>query len=95
VKEIYLHSVFPFIILLLAIINIEITATEPATNVISSLKKSIHLNYWQIAEDKEPNNYLPILPDSLWQLFESTLDDNRYTEGNWLIRTNIIIQDSI
>jgi len=95
VKKIKLLSVFRFIIILLAVINIEIIATEPQPNIISSLSKSIHLGNWQIVKDTEPKNSLPTLPDSLWQLFEPTLDDERYAEGNWLIRTNIVIEDSV
>jgi sensor histidine kinase YesM len=94
VKKIKLLSVFRFIILL-AIINIEITATEPPPNIISSLNKSIYLDYWQIAEDTEPKITLPTLPDSLWQLFQPAMGDDRYTEGNWLIRTKIVIKDSV
>lgn len=88
-------SVIRFIIIILAIVNIEITATEPPPNIISSLKKSIHLDYWQIAKDTEPKNPIRIPPDSLWNLFEPTFDDDRFSEDNWLIRTKIIINDSL
>lgn len=90
-----LLSVFRVIIILLAVINIEITATEPPSNIISSLNKSIYLDHWQITKDTKPKNSLPTLPDSLWQLFAPTFDDDRYTEGNWLIRTKIVIKDSV
>jgi len=95
VKIIKLLSVFQFIIILLAIINIEITATEPQPNILSSLKKSIHLTNWQILKDQQLQNSLISYPDSLWQLFQPTLEDDRYTIGNWLIRTTIDISDSI
>ena len=90
-----LLSVFQFIIILLAVISIEITATDQTSNIISSLKKSIHLDYWQITKDTDPKLSLPNFPDSLWQSFQPTLDDERYTEGNWLIRTNIVIKDTL
>nr|MCU0333089.1 hypothetical protein [Ignavibacteriaceae bacterium] len=94
-KKINPSTVFCFTIILLAVINLEITAADPPSNNISSLKKSIHLDHWQIVKDTEPNNSLSFIPDSLWQAFKPTLDDNRYTEGNWLIRTSIVIQDSL
>jgi sensor histidine kinase YesM len=94
VKKIKLLSVFRFIILL-AIINIEITATEQPPNIISSLNKSIYLDHWQIVKDTDPKLSLSTIPDSLWQLFAPTFDDDRYTEGNWLIRTKIVIKDSV
>lgn len=92
-KKIKLLSVFRFIILL-AIINIEITATEPPPNIITSLNKSIYLDHWQIVKDRDPKLPIPNLPDSSWQSFQPSLDDNRYTEGNWLIRTKIVMNDS-
>ncbi|MCX6151431.1 MAG: histidine kinase [Ignavibacteriales bacterium] len=94
-KKIKLLSAFRFIIILLGAINIEITATEPQHNIISSLKKSTLLDYWQIVKDADPKLSLPSFPDSLWQLFKPTIDDVRYTEGNWILRTNIVIKDSL
>jgi sensor histidine kinase YesM len=94
VKKINLSTVFCFIILF-TVINIEITATEPPPNIISSLKKSIHLDHWQILKDTSPKLPLSSIPDSLWQLFEPTLDDERYAMGNWFIKTHIIIKDSV
>lgn len=94
-KKIKLLSVFRYTIILLAVINIDTAASETTTNIISTLNKSIHLDYWQVAKDSEPKNSLPTLPDSLWQLFQPTLEDDRYTIGNWLIRTTIDITDSI
>lgn len=94
-KKKYLFTVFRFIVIILAIVNIEIIATEQPSNIVSSFSRSIQLKHWQIVKDTEPKNYLPTLPDSLWHLFEPSLDDDRYIEGNWLIRTNIVIKDSL
>ncbi len=93
-KKIKLLSVFRFIILL-TIINGEITATDLPPNIISTLKKSIHLDHWQIVKDTSPKLPLSTIPDSLWQLFEPSLDDERYATGNWFIKTHIIIKDSL
>jgi sensor histidine kinase YesM len=95
VKKIKLLSVSIFILIILTIINIEITATEPPPNIFPSLNKSIYLDYWQIIKDTDPKLPIPNFPDSLWQLFQPALDDDRYTEGNWLIRTKIVIKDSV
>lgn len=94
-KKINLLAVFYFNIILLAVINVKITATEPPPNIISTFKKSIHLDYWQIVKDSDPKLTIPNLPDTLWQLFQPTLDDNRYTAGNWIIKTKIVIKDSV
>ena len=94
-KKIKLLSAFRFIIILLGVINIEITATEPPLNIISSLNKSIYLDYWQIVKDTDPKLPLRNFPDSSWQSFQPTLDDDRLTEGNWIIRTKIVINDSV
>ncbi|MCU0365398.1 MAG: hypothetical protein MUE93_06995, partial [Ignavibacteriaceae bacterium] len=94
-KKMHTSTAFCFTIILLAVINLEIAAADPPSNNISSLKKSIHLDHWQIVKDTQPNNSLSFIPDSLWRAFKPTLDDNRYTEGNWLIRTSIVIQDSL
>ncbi|HCY74390.1 MAG TPA: hypothetical protein DHV28_00580 [Ignavibacteriales bacterium] len=93
-KKIKLLSVFRFIILL-TIINGEITATDLPPNIISTLNKSIHLDHWQIVKDTSPKLSLSTTPDSLWQLFEPSLDDERYATGNWFIKTHIIIKDSL
>ena len=89
------NFVFRFIILFLTIVTINIFATEPPSNIISSTGKSIHLDFWQIAIDREPKNSIQNTSDTLWQSFEPTLDDERYSVGNWLIRTNIVIKDSL
>lgn len=94
-KKINLLAVFYFNIILLAVINVKITATEPPPNIISTFKKSIHLDYWQIVKDSDPKLTIPNLPDTLWQLFQPTLDDTRYTDGNWIIKTKIVIKDSV
>ena len=90
-----IHLAIPLILVMLFIVNIEISATEPPPNIISSLKKSIRLDHWQIVKDSEPKNTLQTPSDFLWQSFEPSFDDNKYTEGNWLIRTNIVIMDSL
>ena len=94
VKRFDIIYAFRFI-LLLAVITIDIKATEPAPNIVSSFSKPIHLCNWQIVKDTEPQYSLPTLPDTVWQLFEPTVDENRYIEGNWLIRTIIDIKDTL
>jgi hypothetical protein len=95
VKKINLSTAFYFVMVLHAVINFEITGTELPHNIISSLNKSFYLDHWQIVKDSDPKLPLSSFPDSLWQSFQPTLDDDRYTEGNWLIRTKIVIKDSV
>jgi len=77
------------------VINNEINGMEESVTKISSFNKSTHLINWQITKDTKPGQSLAAIPDSLWQLFEPALDDARYSVGNWLLKTNIIINDSI
>jgi len=93
-EEINLCSAFRFIIIFLTAVSIESAAAETPQNVISSLSGSVHLKYWQIAVDREPNSPLQTPADSLWQTFSPSLDNDKYTEGNWLVRTDIVIGDS-
>lgn len=87
--------VFRCIVFILIIACIESSAHQQPSNILTSSDTSVHLQYWQIAKDTEPNNSLQTPPDPLWNLFEPSLDDDEYTEGNWLIRTTIDIEDSI
>ncbi|NLH61831.1 MAG: histidine kinase [Ignavibacteriales bacterium] len=84
-----------FLLRLFAVTTAEISAAEPQTNILTSHKDAVRLNYWQIAVDVYSKDSLPALPDSLWQLFNPALDDYRYTEGNWLIKTGISIPDTL
>ncbi|MCX8125399.1 MAG: histidine kinase [Spirochaetes bacterium] len=58
------------------------TSTEQSITFTSS---------WVIAKDPLNTDSLGSLPDSLWQKFD---DHQKYTIGNWLIRTSILISDS-
>ncbi len=75
--------------------NFETSASESTSNVISSESKQIILDQWQIVKDEKPNQSLPPIPDSVWQIFNPTLDDERFNQGNWLIKTIITIKDSL
>ena len=94
-KELNLHLVFRFIIIFLTILSIDNAAAEAQYNVISSLSESVQLKHWQIALDQEPKNTLQTPPDSLWRLLGPSLDIDKYTEGNWLLRANIVMNDSV
>lgn len=87
--------VLQILLVILVIINIKIPAAETASNILSLYQRAVRLDHWQIVNDVYSKDSLPIIPDSLWQLFEPTLDDDRYTGGSWLIRTNIEITDSL
>jgi sensor histidine kinase YesM len=89
------RSTFQLLLLVLYSLSIEIVATELPSNHLTQTTKVIHLNFWQIAKDTNPKDFLINIPDSLWQLFEPTYDDNRYSLGNWLIRSSIEVNDSL
>lgn len=94
-KNINLPFVSRSIIIFLAVVSVNTTATETPSNIISSSSKSIHLGYWRIAKDREPSNSLATIPDTSWHSFEPSFDDDIHTLGNWLIKTNIVIEDSL
>lgn len=94
-KTINPHLVFRFIIYFFTIVSINYTAFGETYNSISSLNESIKLMAWQIAADPDPKNTLHTPADSLWRLVDPSLDIDNYTEGNWLLRTKIVITDSV
>ena len=81
-----LRSSFQIAILMLLLSSIEPVAAELPSNIITSGKNAIHLNYWEIAKDNR---------DSLWQVFEPKTDDDMYNTGSWIIRCSIDITDSL
>lgn len=74
---------------------IEVVAAELPSNHLTPTTKVIHLNFWEITKDNNPNDVNVNIPDSLWQLFEPAYDDNSYITGNWIMRSNIDIPDSL
>jgi sensor histidine kinase YesM len=82
-------------LLMLYLITIEILPGELPSNIITLESNSIHLDYWKITEDRHPEKQFISYPDSLWKEFNPSLEDERFNIGNWLIRTNIIIEDSL
>jgi sensor histidine kinase YesM len=96
VKKINPCLVFLFIIIFLAVVSIDNFAVGAPSNSISTSGKAIHLKYWQIAKDSQPKSNLLMPPDSLWHSFDPSSDNNNnYVEGNWLLKTNILINDSV
>lgn len=89
------NPTFQLAVIIILIFNLELFATELPSNNLTSYRKAIHLDHWQIAKDKDPKLLLSSFPDSLWELFNPTLDDEEYTVGNWIIRTSVDINDSI
>ncbi|QQS34756.1 MAG: histidine kinase [Ignavibacteriales bacterium] len=71
------------------------SAAEQTSNILTSSDRAIRLSYWQITEDVNPKLHPSTYHDSLWKQFEPSLDDEEHTGGNWLIKTKIIIDDSL
>lgn len=84
-----------FITIVLAIFSCEIAAVEQPSNVLTSSGKSIRLDYWQIVKDEDPEEPLPNIKDSLWQIIDSNTDEDLISAGNWILRTTIEIKDSL
>ena len=89
------HLVFRFIIIFLTLVSIDSVAAGAKYNSISTLSRSVYLRHWEIVKDTSPKETLQNIPDSLWKLLTLFSEFERYSEGNWLIRTNIEVKDSV
>lgn len=76
-------------------INVKMEAVDHSPNLIKSSTSLIYLKQWQITKDQSPYKPLPVYPDSAWKVVDLTMDENLYSEGNWLLKTTIFIQDSL
>ncbi|HQF41390.1 MAG TPA: histidine kinase [Ignavibacteriaceae bacterium] len=89
------RSIYRFILTVFLIVNVRIEASELPANNLTSSSTMINLKHWQIIKDAEPNKPLTSLPDSLWQILDSDVDEDLYSVGNWLLKTDILITDSL
>ncbi len=86
--------VFRWIIFLLLISCIESSANQQPLNILTS-NHSIHPTHWQISEDRTPKSDFRNPADSLWLPLNSISKNSTYDEGNWFIKTEILIVDSL
>lgn len=63
--------------------------------ITNSVKKSIALDHWQITRDSIPEKNPQTVPDSIWKPLRRLKDSEKYAQGNWLIKTNLFIEDTI
>lgn len=89
------QSLIQFIIILIIIKGFAYTTVVAQNKVSISVNKPIDLMYWQITKDQSPQKILQNPPDSLWKTFSPSLIYDKYSEGNWLLRTEIVVSDSI
>jgi sensor histidine kinase YesM len=91
------HAAFqPILFFLLFLTGFYAFANEPARNSISSSSKTaVLLTQWQVTRDQTPGKELQIADDSLWMPLQNLNDSEKYSQGNWLIRTDLFIEDSI
>ncbi len=75
--------------------NIKITAAEQSFNTITPSTPVIYLQGWEMVKDIDPNSPIPDYSDFSWIKVNSSLNENLYSEGNWIIKTSIIIKDSL
>lgn len=89
------YSRFRFIVFLLALVAFDYASTKAQHNIISSSAQSINLSNWQIVKDPSPKEILQIPKDSCWRPSNSISILKNYSKGNWLVRTEIFVKDSI
>lgn len=94
-KKFNLHSVPIFIIIFLSVVSLNSATTETPYNIISSSNKSIQLKHWQIAKDNASKKFLSNLDNSSWLPVNSSLSMEKYSEGNWLLKSEIVIEDTV
>jgi sensor histidine kinase YesM len=80
--------------LLLLIVCTDSSADQQPSNILTS-NKSIQLRQWQITKDPTPQSIFHNPSDSLWLPLKVVLNDGKYDVGNWMIRTEIVIDDSV
>ena len=85
-----------FIILSLFQADFFIHASENSPlSVSSSIKKVVYFEKWKVIEDPSPDRSMNNIPDSLWQPLENIMANEKFFQGNYLIRTYLSIEDSI
>jgi hypothetical protein len=69
--------------------------TENSTFTIASEQPTIYVCDWLVTADPFPEDSLINVPDSLWINIHQQPDINKYTEGNWLLKQEVYVRDSI
>ncbi|MDP2035802.1 MAG: hypothetical protein Q8L04_00345, partial [Ignavibacteria bacterium] len=88
------HPFFLFLLIFLSVVGVNNPFAETQHNIISLKDKLIILKHWQIAKDNSPKNIFQNSNDIVWKQFNPSLQENEYSEGNWLLKTEIVIEDS-
>lgn len=64
-------------------------------NIFGVSTTALRLREWQIAEDKNPSTPVTSLPALVWQSVKELKETERYSTGNWLLKTNLYIPDTL
>lgn len=83
------------LLIILSVVNIKLSADESKVNIFTARKNSILLEHWKIVKNVQSTVSFNLIPDSLWKPFNSPVDENLYSEGNWILKTTIDIKDSL
>ncbi|MDP3582191.1 MAG: hypothetical protein Q8S39_09675, partial [Ignavibacteria bacterium] len=89
------HPFFLFLLIFLSVVGVNNPFAETQHNIISLKDKLIILKHWQIAKDNTPKNIFQNSNDIVWKQFNPSLQENEYSEGNWLLKAEIVIEDSL
>jgi len=68
---------------------------ENTALTITSEQSTIYIYDWLVTADTLPGDSLISVPDSLWFNIRQQPDLNKYIEGNWLLKQEVYIKDSI
>lgn len=90
-----IETAFRFIIVVLTLVGIDSFAAEVPYNSISTSIKSLQLKHWQIAKDPAPKEILKYPDPASWKPLVPSTENEKYSNSNWLIRTEINIRDTI
>lgn len=81
--------------LLLFLLIIFSSEIVPQNNIIALEGEPVTLKKWFIAPDADPQEKLALPSDEVWKPIQIILTDSKYTSGNWLIKTEVLILDSV
>ncbi len=95
-KTIFNAKYFIVFLALTAIMTDKAEASNhDSPNIINSSTPFIYLQQWQIINDPVPGKPLRNYPESAWKKVDLSLNQNLYSEGNWILKASLFIQDSL
>ena len=94
-KIAFISVLFIFILASSVIFSFDTSEAIDSLNTLGSSTTALRLQEWQIAEDKNPATPITNIPALSWQSVKGLKETERYSTGNWLLKTNLYIPDTL